>query len=139
MAKSDILYLPSKYGSFAVSFLNSDGASTKTLVEAPMDDANLIWLNITTTNLTDIEILLSLSFAENDYVIGCIKVPAEAGTNSSVSSVNVLESLRTLPIDDTSINYMPLKAGTLLKISLKSAVESGKLMNIYGVYSDYSK
>lgn len=141
MAKSEILYIPSRYDAFGANFTNADGTTIKTLYSVPADDANLLQLIITSTDTVAADLLFYVSIGGLDYCIGHIDIPANAGTNGTAIAIDGLSSNSSLQslVDDTTINrYLPLKGGTIVKAGMLSAVSAAKTISIYGVVGDYS-
>lgn len=141
MAKSDVLYIPSKYQAFGVIFSDADGTNLKTLYTVPADDANLIQLNISSTDSNAQDLLLYITINNINYLIGHVDIPAGSGTNGMTKVVNGLGSASALStlVDDTTINrYLPLKGGTVLKAGMQATISSGMLVTVYGVVGDYS-
>ena len=140
MPKSEKLYVPSRYLAFTSTFTNADGTGSKTLFTAPVDDANLIMLSVTSTENAQVTLRLYLSISGQEALIGYLSVPSEAGYGGVSKAVNGLDAtaLPFLPIDDTGLNrYLPLNGGVLLKASVDQPVSAGKVVTITGIAGDY--
>lgn len=142
MAKSDILYIPSKYLTFGAKLTSADETNLKILFDTPPDDANLIMLSITSTDLVERNLLLYSTINNIDYLLGQINVPASAGAIASEQAVSGLnfDNFPFLLVDDTGQNmFLPLKGDTTLKIRTNNEITPGTEINIVGVVADYTK
>lgn len=108
----------------AVTFVNADGTSEKTLLTAGVEGERIDVISATSDDTSDRVFALFLNDGTTSYRIGEITVLANAGTDGIVKAKKVLNST-DLPWLDVSGSLF-LKGGWKLNIAAKVAVTAAK-------------
>lgn len=117
----------------AVSFIDSDGTTPKTLFAASTDGSILVRLSGTSSDTSDVDIVITVNDGSSDFIIGEITVPIGSGTGT-VSPTNLFDpSIIVLQNDGT----YPLQAGHSILVNPKVAVTATFQVDIVGIAGDY--
>ena len=134
MAKSTLLNITQRLKFASGSIAPADTTTLKTLYTASADDAVLKSLLITSTDTAIQNVQLFVNDGTADRLIGTINVPANAGNNGSVASVDALNGtmLPGLPYDQNGKRILPMKAGAILKAAVLVTVTAAKMSVFLG-------
>jgi hypothetical protein len=81
---------------------------------------------VVSTDTLDHELQLGImNHSEDFYVLGTVMVPAQAGSTSTVPSVNVMTSIPALPLDETGQPHLYLDATDSLEVKVLSPISDG--------------
>lgn len=119
----------------AVSFVNADGTTEKTLVTAGSNGTRIDSIAATSTDTATKILVLSVYDGATSYPIGEVTIPIGAGTDGSTLAVKVL-SLASMPWLDSSGSIF-LASTWSLRVAPKTAVTSAKVTNVVAFSGDY--
>lgn len=124
--------------SWAVTFVNADGTTPKTLITAGTEGCRVLGINVVTDDSSNetIQLYLQLLGIGSNYLIGGKLVTALSGTGASpLTSIGVLDPAQ---IGSLQADGSLLLAGTdVLKVAPVAAVTSAKTTTIIAWSSDY--
>ena len=118
---------------------STDSTNEVTLIAADAAiDRRIDMLSLQTINTSNTVVAVFLNDGTTDFKIGEIVVLAQAGDSDSVPAASGLDPnyLPFLP-QDAGNYYLPLPAGTAVKISLNTALASGKTLDATATLSKY--
>lgn len=121
----------------AITLVNGDGTTAKTLVSGGANGSRLKALHITSTDSVARTLQLIATIGAVDYVLGEIVVPVTAGTDGVTAAVSGLASslIAALQTDGVS-KFLDIANGTTLKIRPKVAVTAAQTIYIFAEYGD---
>lgn len=139
MAKQTSLFLHTGVNSSAVTFVNADGTTAKTVFTAGANDSDLKMLTITSNDTATVNMQVYYRTGGTDYLIGTVRAVTLTGTDGSANSVDLLNStaLPFLPVDDAGKRYVPVKTGDTIKVAPLAAVTAAKTVTIVALGYDY--
>jgi|688.fasta_scaffold298863_3 hypothetical protein len=119
------------------AFTDADGTNVKTCFTAGADDSIIKAIIITSTNGAACDIQLHISNGTTNFQLRRLTIPANAGTNSSVSPVDALSGMVGLPFDEHGNRVLRLRRGFQLKANLLAATSAGTEINVIVLGEDY--
>ena len=119
----------------AVTFVNADGTTAKTLLTAGADGSKISRIGVVSDDTSSVLLKLYIRISGTDYWIGSYSVVTLSGTNGTASAKNILDTT-LMPWLDAAGEF-PLGASLDLKIAPNAAVTSGKTVTITAYYGDY--
>lgn len=118
----------------------ADTTTLKTAYTAGANDAVLKALNAATTETAAANaIAVWLNDGTADSLLGTIPVPANAGFNGVVPSVDLLDGryIPSLGYDQQGKRVLQLKAGSIIKVGVLTTVATGKTVYVSGAAEEY--
>ena len=139
MAKQTSLYLTQTLKTAAVTVVPADTTGWKTVYTAGADDAVLKGLLAVSDDTSAVNLRIGLDIGSTVYQIGCVRLPAAAGTDGSANAIDLLNavSIPGLPLDRDFKRIFPLEAGTILKVAALATVTSGKTVTVTALAEEY--
>lgn len=139
MAKQTSLFLHTGVNSGAVTFVNADSTTAKTVFTAGANDSDLKCLTITSNDTSTVNMQIFYRTGGTDYLIGTVRAVTLTGTDGAANAVDLLNStaLPFLPVDDAGKRYIPVKNGDTIKVAPLAAVTSAKTATIVALGYDY--
>lgn len=119
------------------AFANADGTNSKICFTAGADDSIIKAIIITSTDGNARDIQLQISNGTNNFQLRRLTIPANAGTNTSVSPVDALSVMVGLPFDEHGNRVLRLRRGFQLKANLLAATSAGAEINVIVLGEDY--
>jgi hypothetical protein len=120
-----------------VEILNADGTGTKTIYTAGTDGGGITNLTATTTDTSDVIVVLSSNDGAQINVLGEVTVAAGAGTDGATAAVNLLDAVAMPGVFQNDGSYIMGSSETLL-VNAKSAVTAAKALSISAKGGSYS-
>ena len=137
MAASNLPIFPSTLLSSPTQFTNSTSTSTPTSILAAQTNGAKIEAILVASNDTSArDINLYVNVSATNYFIGCVSIPAGAGTIDTVPAVNLLTALSTgaallpLPVDANGNRYLYASSATSITAAPGTTITSTKLINL---------
>jgi len=119
-----------------LQFIDSDGTATKQVIIAGGDGGAVTQLSATSTDTSDVIMVVSLNDSVNTNVIGEVNVPLGSGTDGTNPAVNLLDSAAiTLLQADGSVLLGP---GASLVVNPKTAVTATFQIDVTAMGGSYS-
>lgn len=136
MAKGVSVYQPRLYKTEAVTLVNADGTTSKTLLTAGADDAIVKSLLITSTDTSARVVELILDDGTTEFVLASFNVAITAGTDGATAVVDALTA-SGLPLDSAGKKILPLETGMELKVRAQVAVTAAKVINFVATVEEF--
>lgn len=137
MAKQINSYRPRGFNAAGVQFVNATGTTITTILAAGADDTIIKSLNITSDEAaTTRYVQLYIYDGTTNYLLDTIPVPALAGSDGTVISVDALR-FAGLPLDAEGKKILPLKQGHTLKAAMLVAVTAAKTVTVIAIAEDF--
>jgi len=108
---------------FGVKLQNADGTSVKDFIASPAGGAMIGVIRAASDDTAAVTLQFKRAISGEDYVLGEVQIPAGAGTNGTAGWVDVLASINLG-------EAMNLPAGSKLRVAAKTAVASGKTIDL---------
>jgi len=127
--------MPGALGGQTQTFQNADGTTSKTIYTAGTNGSRVDIVSITSTDTVVQTMNVIINDGTADHVVGWVTIPITAGTDGVTKGVALLTSTN-LPWLSVSGSIF-LKIGYSLKLSMKTAVSSGKTIDVVCAGGDY--
>jgi len=114
----------------AITLVNADGTTTKTLLTAGTDGAKIKAIYVCSDDTTDRYVALYIRVSAADYLIGRTLVKAGAGTGSYPN----IQLLNDIWGCEEGLN---IEASGVVKVAALSAVTALKFIYVTAEYGDY--
>lgn len=139
MTKSNILPFTQNIVNAGVQILPADTTTLKTLYTASTNDAIVKSLIVNSTDTAAQTVNLWLNISGVDTLLGTVTIPLASGTNGTVAAVDLLSGaiITGLPLDASGKRVLPLKAGTIVKISTVGTVTAAKAITAVALVEEY--
>lgn len=139
MAKQTSLFLYAGVNSGAVTFVNADGTTAKTVFTAGANDSDLKVLTITSNDTATVNMQVLYRTGGTDYLIATVRAVTLVGTDGAANAVDLINStaLPYLPLDDAGKRYIPVKTGDSIKVAPLAAVTAAKTVTIVALGYDF--
>lgn len=139
MAKQTSLYLTQAVKTAAATVVAADTTGWKTVYTAGADDAVLKGLLAVSDDTSAVNLRVGLDIGSTVYQIGCINLPAGAGTNGTANGIDLLNALSIpgLSLDRDFKRILPLAAGVIVKVAALATVTSGKTVTVTAIAEEY--
>ena len=119
----------------AVTIVNADGTSEKTVATAGANGSRVDSVPMTSDDTSDRVFKVLMNNGSTSYPVGEVTAKAGAGTDGTTKAQNVLNDI-DLPWLDAS-GSLWLKAGWTLKMAAKVAVTAAKTVSVVAIGGDY--
>lgn len=119
-----------------LTFLPADASAQKTLITAPADGSALTDISCTSTDTSDVVMVITLSDGTNDFQIGEVNVPLGSGTELNIPAVNLLSAV-LLPFLQADGSIL-IPATWLVKINCKTTITAAKQIDVVGFGGNYN-
>jgi len=126
---------PSTINLGSASIADADGVTLKTLFTAPAAGSRVNGISLTSSDSVSRDVELYINLGGSDIPLGCVTVPANAGTVAGVSPVSMLAILQGV-LDGAG--YMLLKGGAILKVAALAAGTHSKQVNAIAFGADFT-
>ena len=119
----------------AITLVNADETTEKTLVTAGTEGTRVDTIAITSTDSASVVLTVKVYDGTTSYAVGEITVPAGSGTNGVAPAIKGL-SAAFIPWLDASGSLF-LKAGWSLRIAAKADITLDKIVTLVAFSGDY--
>ena len=119
----------------AVTFINSDGTTAKTLLSAGTNGTKVLRIAVTSDDTAAVDMQLFIRISSVDYLVGTNDIPTLSGTDGSTDAVNLLD-LAAMPWLDSDGEFF-IPSGVDVKVAPLAAVTSAKTVTITAFAADY--
>lgn len=139
MAKQTSLFLHTGVNAAAITFVNADGTTAKTVFTAGSNDSDLKMLSITSNDTASVNMQVEYFDGSTAYLIGTVRAVTLTGTDGAANAVDLLNStaLPFLPVDDAGKRYIPVKTGHTIKVAPVATVTAAKTVTVVAIGYDY--
>ena len=139
MAKQTALYLTKGIANAAVTLTSSDTTAWKTVYTASADDAMVKMLSAASDDTAAVNLRIGIDIGGTVFQIGTVNIPIATGTNGTANAVNLMNrtALPFLPIDGVGNPYIPLKAGSILKVAALATMTAAKTLTVTSSSEEY--
>ena len=133
MAVTATPIFPQTIQNYALSFVNADGTTLKTLATGGTNGTKIEWISVSSTDTTARDVQFWLSDGTTNYLLNTITDDITAGFVTSTTvvpkSVFNYQQMGFLTYDANGNKYLYLKSGWSIKVGVLVAVTSAK--NVY--------
>ena len=116
----------------AVTFVNADGTTAKTLLTAGANGTWVSGLAGTTNDTSANNVAISLNDGSTSYLVGTVRLATLSGTDGAANAISLLNTtaLPWLKLDPAGNPGLFLKAGWTLKVNPLVAVTAAKTLTL---------
>lgn len=138
MAVTPTPIYPQTIKNAAVTIVNADGSTLKTVLTAGANGSKVENILVTSTDGTDRDINVYITVSGTDYLVGTVKIALNTGNTNAIPSLNLLASSQ-LPtnLDAQGNHYLYLIASGVLKVAATTTVTSAKTITFTAQYGDF--
>jgi hypothetical protein len=139
MAKTTSLYIPQTVKTPGVSLANADGTNWKDLYTAGADGALVKALSVTSTDTATQVVQYGIYDGSTVRVIGASPVVANAGTDGTAPSVDLMDLAMSpqLAIDSNGKGFLHLQGTYKLQVKSTVAVTAAKTIDVVAAVEEY--
>jgi hypothetical protein len=119
---------------------NGTGTTAQTLYTGGSSGSKITGIVLTSTDTAAQTVQVAIVYSSTTYILGTVVVPAGAGTNGSIPSVNAMAPaiLPGLPIDYSAKPYFLLKnASDAVSVAPLATITSGKIISAIAIAGDF--
>ena len=137
--KQTSLYLTKGVTNASATLTSADTTAWKTIYTASEDDAVLKMLSAVSDDSAAINLRIGIDTGGTVYQIATVNIPTNSGANGIVNAVNLLNrvALPYLPIDGVGNPYLPLKAGSILKVAPIVTITAARTLTVSSASEEY--
>jgi len=137
--KQTPLYLTKGVTNASATLTSADTTAWKTIYTASEDDAVLKMLSAVSDDTAAINLRIGIDTGGTVYQIATVNIPINSGANGVVNAVNLLNraALPYLPIDGVGNPYLPLKAGSILKVATLATITAARTLTVSSASEEY--
>jgi hypothetical protein len=117
---------------------HATGTTAQTLYTPPSTGSKIVALIATSTDSVAQNVQIGFVFGGTTYILGTTPVPANAGNNGLVNSVNLLSTIPGLPVDNDGQTYFFMKnASDSLTVVPLAVISVAALISVMAVVGDF--
>jgi hypothetical protein len=131
---------PQTIKNWAVQILPADTTTIKTLVTGGTNGSVVEWLNVTSTDSANKDLLWYLNDGTTNYLISTQNTPLNAGNTNAVAAVASLNNttlFSSVPFNNSGNKFIYVANGWSLRVSAGAAVTAARVINIVAHGGDY--
>jgi hypothetical protein len=137
--KQVALYLTKGVTNASATLTSADTTTWKTIYTASEDDAVLKMLSAVSDDTAAINLRIGVDIGGTVFQIATVNIPTNSGANGTANAVNLLNraALPFLPIDGVGNPYLPLKAGSILKVAPLATMTAARTLTVSSASEEY--
>jgi hypothetical protein len=131
---------PQTIKNWAVQILPADTTTIKTLVTGGTNGSVVEWLNVTSTDSANKDLLWYLNDGTTNYLISTQSTPLNSGNTNAVAAVAPLNNttlFSSVPFNNSGNKFIYVANGWSLRVSAGTAVTAARVINIVAHGGDY--
>lgn len=124
----------------AVTFVNADGTTLKTLLTAGVDGSKVFSIAAVSDDTAAVNMKIFIRQGSIDYWVGTVRIPTLSGTDGATDAVDLLNKTELPWLDsDGEFALPPNNSGAdgIVKVAPLVAVTAAKTVTLVALYGDY--
>lgn len=137
--KQTSLYLTKNLVNAAVTLTSADTTTWKTVYTSAADDAMVKMLSAVSDDSAAINLRIGIDNGGTVFQLATVNIPINSGANGVAHAINLLNrtALPILPIDGVGNPYIPLQAGSILKVATLATMTAAKTLTVNSASEEY--